>query len=97
MPFLESFSKKSGKFWKKVRETLVKDQEKFLSLTCVNLGRRFKISFYIINLFNTVFYFKLNFISKIEPKTCNFKNLEKIYQKHLAIAYQSTDIGVFLG
>ena len=32
----------------------------------------------------TVFYLKLNFKLKMEPKMCNFKNLKKIYQKHMA-------------
>ena len=38
----------------------------------------------VVTLFNKVFYLKLNFKLKIDPKMCNFENLEKICQKRLA-------------
>ena len=34
-------------------------------------------------LLNTFFDLKFNSKVKIDPKTCNVKNLEKIFQKHL--------------
>ena len=45
---------------------------------------------YLVNiliLFNRVFYLKLNYMLKIDPKTCNFKTLKEVlknFQKHLA-------------
>ena len=36
--------------------------------------------FNVLLLFNTVFYFKLNFKLKIDPKMSFFKNLEKIWK-----------------
>ena len=40
--------------------------------------------FNIVILVNTVFYLKLNFNLKIDPKTCTFKNMEKISRKPVA-------------
>ena len=37
--------------------------------------------FNVVILFNTVFYLKLSFKLKIDPKTCTFKNLEEFSQK----------------
>ena len=36
------------------------------------------------NIEHSFFYLKLHLKLKINPKTCNLKNLEKIPQKHLA-------------
>ena len=57
-----------------------KQFENYLS----NFKNTFKVALqYLLNVFtllNTNSYFKL----KIDPKTCTFKNTEKIFQKHLA-------------
>ena len=40
--------------------------------------------FNVFMLFLTVFYLKLNFMLKLDPKSCNFENLEETYKKPFA-------------
>ena len=49
----------------------------------------FQYLFKVVILSKTVFYLKLNFILKINPKTCTFENLEEISQKPFATLLQS--------
>ena len=50
--------------------------QKFFSLKTFEVALQCLFNVFI--LFNTVFYFKLNFKLKIDPKMCTFKNLEEI-------------------
>ena len=44
----------------------------------------FTVSFNVVILFKTVYYFKHQFELKIDLKTCTFENLEEIFQKPFA-------------
>ena len=51
------------------------------------LKNTFKISLHYLFsliLFNTIFYLKLNFMLKIDPKSFTYKNLEEFSQKPLS-------------
>ena len=60
------------------------DKKKLSSPSFLELLNTFKEAlryfFNAVILFNTVFYLQLNFKLKIDPKTCNFKNLEEIWK-----------------
>ena len=61
--------------------------KKVLSSSIFLLKSTFKVAleffFNVFILSNTVSYLKLNLKLKIDPKMYNFKNLEKICQRHL--------------
>ena len=51
----------------------------------ITFKKALKYFFNVVILFNKVFYLKLKI--RINPKMCNFNNLEDIWQKHLEFLY----------
>ena len=57
-------------------EEVWKTSKNFLLKNIYKVALQHLFNFFV--LFNTIFYLELNFKLKIDPKTCNLKNLEEI-------------------